>query len=328
VNELQDLLERAADDGTLADAHDMYEGAHKRSHKVRVRRRVTAAVSSACAIALIAGGVAAVAHDGSSSRHLPVNVAHPAPLAVQHYEVDASVLENGQHGPELCLGGMYDSLPPLCSGLPIPNWDWSKVTGIEDVGGTKWGDFHLVGTYDGTSFTLTAPATKGRAATRPAAMPDFSTPCTAPAGGWNVVDASKVALADYLKLAPAAEAEPDFGGAWIDRPAGAGIVDDPKQDVMNFTFTGDLERHRAELAQIWGGPICVSQTDISHAERQRIQQALIDDRELHAFGAFSDETSGVVTANVVLATSELQHKVDAEFGAGRVKLVGELKPVG
>jgi hypothetical protein len=328
VNELQDLLERAADEGPLADAHTLYEGALARSRKIRARRRVTAAVSSACAIALIVGAIALVAHDGTNKRH--VDVAHPKPAAVQHYEATAMVLQNATHGPQLCLGASTMSIPPQCGGVPIPNWDWSKAPGVSEVNGTKYGLFHVIGTYDGTSFTLTQPPQAGptQVPTQPPAG-DFSTPCPTPAGGWNVVDPSKVGLHNYTQLTPAAESQPDYGGAWMDQStAPSGSVNDLEHSVMNFTFTGDLDRHRAELAQIWGGPICVSQTNISHSDRQRIQTALTNDPTLHATEASSDERTGVVTAKVIVATPELQQKVDAQYGAGRVKLVSDLTPVG
>ena len=328
MNELQDLLERAADEGSLADAHDIYDGAHARSRTIRTRRRVTAALSTVCAIVVVVAGVAAVTNGGSARRQ--VHISQPGPAPAPHYEVDTTVLENQAHGPELCLGGMATSLPPQCGGVPVANWDWAKVTGFDERGGTKWGFFHLVGTYDGTSFTLTQPAARGGTPLQLGTPADFSTPCPTPPGGWSVVDPSKVSLDDYTKLMPAAESQPDFGGAWTDQSTAAarGVVNDLTHDVMNFTFTGDLERHKADLQKVWGGPICVSQTNISHADRMRIQQQLTVDPELHATSVFTDERSGVVTANVVVATPDLQRKVDAQFGAGRVKLVGELKPIG
>ena len=37
------------------------------------------------------------------------------------YEATSTVLASRDHGPELCLGWVADSLPPLCRGLPITN---------------------------------------------------------------------------------------------------------------------------------------------------------------------------------------------------------------
>ncbi|HTE70326.1 MAG TPA: hypothetical protein VK942_16470, partial [Actinomycetes bacterium] len=66
----------------------------------------------------------------------------------QRYETTATVLESRDHGPELCLGVVANSLPPQCRGLPIPNWRWDQVDGQESHGGATWGEYHLVGTYD------------------------------------------------------------------------------------------------------------------------------------------------------------------------------------
>ena len=40
------------------------------------------------------------------------------------YQATSMVLASRDHGPELCLGWVADSLPPLCRGLPITNWRW------------------------------------------------------------------------------------------------------------------------------------------------------------------------------------------------------------
>ena len=39
----------------------------------------------------------------------------------QRYQATSTVLQSRDHGPELCLGWVADSFPPLCGGLPITN---------------------------------------------------------------------------------------------------------------------------------------------------------------------------------------------------------------
>jgi len=112
----------------------------------------------------------------------------------QRYETTATVLESPDHGPELCLGSLADSFPPQCGGLPIPNWRWNQVEGEESRIGTTWGAFHLVGTYDGASFTViaadrAAPVPPPSAAER--SKDALKTPCPEPAGGWPVPDPAK-----------------------------------------------------------------------------------------------------------------------------------------
>src|SRR5215218_9391648 len=67
------------------------------------------------------------------------------------------VLENGSHGPQLCLGAIATSLPPQCGGPDIANWDWAKVSGESSVAGTTEGSYIVIGHFDRVAnvFTLT-----------------------------------------------------------------------------------------------------------------------------------------------------------------------------
>ena len=80
------------------------------------------------------------------------------PPPAQVYEGDGMVLERRDgpdaDGAKLCLGGVRLSLPPQCAGIPVANWDWAAVGAEESRGGTTWGDYHGVGTYDGEVFTV------------------------------------------------------------------------------------------------------------------------------------------------------------------------------
>jgi hypothetical protein len=64
----------------------------------------------------------------------------------------ATVMDTGS--PELCLGAVAESWPPRCSGLPIDGWDWSQHEGMyQKSGSTRWGQFVVSGTWDGSTFT-------------------------------------------------------------------------------------------------------------------------------------------------------------------------------
>jgi hypothetical protein len=65
------------------------------------------------------------------------------------------VLESAQHGRQSCLGVLLLSYPPQGSGPAVRNWDWSAVTGYQNLGGTTCGDYTLTGTYNGNTFTMT-----------------------------------------------------------------------------------------------------------------------------------------------------------------------------
>jgi hypothetical protein len=58
---------------------------------------------------------------------------------------------------ELCLGPIAESYPPQCSGIPLEGWSWDGVDGSETSDDVTWGAYAVQGTYDGKTFTSTAP---------------------------------------------------------------------------------------------------------------------------------------------------------------------------
>ncbi|MFS0867535.1 hypothetical protein AB3M83_09435 [Microbacterium sp. 179-B 1A2 NHS] len=69
---------------------------------------------------------------------------------------EGTVLDDGS-GPELCLGGVMESYPPQCGGIPLEGWDWDGVDGAEEAPGVTWGAYAVQGTYDGDTLALTQP---------------------------------------------------------------------------------------------------------------------------------------------------------------------------
>jgi len=121
-----------------------------------VRRSTVRIVALALTLALLAacgGGDEVVTSDDPR----PSN---PAP-ADQRYTATATVLESPEHGPQLC-SGVRDSYPPQCGGPDIVGWDWDDVPAKESANGTTWGAYTVVGTWDGTTLTLTEPPTEPR----------------------------------------------------------------------------------------------------------------------------------------------------------------------
>jgi hypothetical protein len=80
------------------------------------------------------------------------------------YAASLTVLESPDHGPELCFH-VFASNPPQCDGLSVSGWDWAEVDEEETANGTTWGEFRVVGTFDGTRLTLSE--TPGRATEPP-----------------------------------------------------------------------------------------------------------------------------------------------------------------
>lgn len=60
-------------------------------------------------------------------------------MSLQELIASGLVLESPEHGPQLCLGWVGMSNPPVGAGPDITNWDWSKVSDHETVEGTRWG---------------------------------------------------------------------------------------------------------------------------------------------------------------------------------------------
>jgi hypothetical protein len=234
------------------------------------------------------------------------------------YRVTGTVLENAEHGPQLCRG-VGESFPPQCDGLDIVGWTWD---GLEhsDRGGVRWGNFEIIATFDGTRLTLSEPPWPP-SVRRPGPTPDFTTPCPAPVGGWRVVDAAKATDAALKEAAALADSAPDAAGVWIDQNGG---TNDPRKLVLNARFAGDLAAHEARLRAVWGGALCVSSAARSTADLHRVRAELSTLPGLLYAGV--DTLTNQVVAGVYVATDARQRELDARYGPGVVKLTGLLEP--
>jgi hypothetical protein len=249
------------------------------------------------------------------------------------YETNGFVLDDG-NGPVLCVGGIMESLPPQCDGIPLIGWDWDAVEGEEAAQGASWGSFTVTGTYDGMTFTVTDA---GPPQPFPHSGP-VGTPCPEPDGGWASAEASPdLSMAtddDMLAAMHGAEAEPDFSGFWIDyveEPVGEEVVE-PGGIIANVAFTGDVDRHVTEIRQTWGGPLCVVEFERTYAELRRIQDEFAaeigDELGLQTTWSSGDVTRNRVEIGVVVATQEARRAVDERYGEGAVQLIPALRPVG
>jgi hypothetical protein len=279
-------------------------------------------------VALIAAGCAG---PSGSNVAVPPPKSEPTPgnLVPDDYsgrfQVVASVLENADHGPQLCTM-MMDSYPPQCGGPDVAGWSWSGVPFQEAVK-TKWGSYLLVGTFDGKTFTLTQPPqTPGTPTPTPADRSEYATPCDAPPGGWQPVDAGLTTDDTFNAAIIKANADPDFAGLWIDRPATlpAGS-NDPLRIILNVRYTKDLAKHEAELRKIWGGSLCLSPAQHTQAQLTKIQDELI--KEMSVSSTSADSVNGRVDVEVYVAKASTQRDLDTRYGAGLVVLHGLLQPI-
>ena len=249
------------------------------------------------------GPLASVPGDGAPASSWP-----PAPdttVPSGTASVLATVLENGEHGPQVC-GAVAESYPPQCGGADITNWDWSTVTGDESANGTRWGEYVLVGTYnaDGTEFTLSEPARTPTAADReqPATDPDFSTPCAEPDGGWNSPYPDKT-----LDEAIVRRNVESYGGMWIDESTG----------VYNVKIVGNetaRDSARTAIEAVYQGPICVVEGTHTMRELTQVQRAVekVSDPRIVSIG--TDVLSGQVQVSLTASAPELEDRFVSRYG--------------
>ena len=275
--------------------------------------------------AVIAAFVAALvfAGCGDGATQVPAGRGQEEPVDDTIYAVTTTVLESGDHGPQLCLGGVALSLPPQCGGPDIVNWDWDDAPAKETRNGVTWGDYLVTGTYDGERFTLTAPPQTPEVATQMTSM-DFTSPCPEPPSGWRPVDEAKTTDDSLSKTLQVADADPEFAGGWVDQSAAPG-TNDPKRLVLNLRFTADLDRHERQVRETWGGALCITQARHSQLELRAIQEDLVD-----VGGHLSssiDVVRNVVEVTVILdRDGELQRDMDERYGTGVVVVDSALKP--
>ena len=244
------------------------------------------------------------------------------------------VQEGPDHGPRLCHGSVLlaaGSGPPACSGPDVHGWSWEEAGSTESGDGVIQGTYRVTGTWDGAALTLTEPPVPA-AESGPPPGSDSTSPCAPPPDGWAVVDAATATNADADAAMAYAESQPDWAGAWSDPfDRSAEDPDSPEYGmvifarvVLNFRFTGDLERHEAALRELWGGALCVSGAENPHDELSAIQDELIHEPNLVGVGV--DMIADVVDLEVLIDNG-VQERMDEQYGPGVVRVTAALRPV-
>ena len=351
-----DDIERALRRELVADAAAVEppEDAWPRVRRALVRRRVVRAVavggSTAVMVAALVVVVSAAPFGprGVDIAPLASDTTSPAPSAAPTWslsptpvgnvlvEANATVLEAGgevpaagRHAPELCLGAVLTSLPPQCGGVPISNWNWDDVEGEEHASGVTWGEYHVVGTFDGATLTLTEPA--GPRQQFPSEDMDFTPPCAEPHGGWASAAAADGSEVDVDRAMRIAQRSEDYAAAWMYNlePPGE-FTDWPRAVVIVAAFTGDIERHEAELRDVWDGPLCVARFERTYRELRRIQKqlpAVTEELGLEMLMTSVDVTRNVVDLHVVWIDDAQRAELEHRYGAGVVNVTTGLRAV-
>lgn len=261
----------------------------------------------------------------------------PPPAEAALYEATATVLEAPGQGPMLCLGAIALSLPPQCGDVPIAGWSWDAVEGEQRASGVTWGEFRVVGAYDGETFRLVEAGPPEAVETEPDEA-TFTPACPEPEGGWVVPETGRT-NEDEIDAADAyARRRPDYVASWIvyleDKGAQLDAGNEaPLPVVYNAVFTGDAARHEAEIRKVWDGALCVVEREAPSArEARRIRaeaESSLDELGLQMLASWEGPVGRAAEIEVVADPGGAgQAALDERFGPGLVRLVPRLRPVG
>lgn len=243
------------------------------------------------------------------------------------------VLDDGD-GPEVCLDAVALSDPPQCSGLPLVGWEWREHPEHERSNGTRWGDYALTGTFDGTAFTPTEAVPASLHDEDPEEPEtDLTTRCEEPGGGWSVVDAALTTPETMDEAFRVAQTLPGYAGGWMGQsinpastssdPGAFEEMNDPTQVIINVALTQDLEAGERRLREVWGGALCVVEAQHTERELQQVYDALSDLPGV--LGGGSDAIDSV-ELSVLYDDGSIQAWADQEYGEGLVTVVPALVP--
>lgn len=294
-------------------------------------------IVSVLLLAVVASGCGE-ANSGAAGPGVPATSPTAALAADRPVTVTATVLDGGD-GPELCLGGVADSLPPQCSGPPIRGWDWDDHPEADFANDVRWGEFVLVGGWDGTTFSATESRLAGADDWAQADAGGPSTPCEEPEGGWAVLDPATTTTSARGRANRVAEALPDYGLLWVDQSINPRWQDyedgdwslevqqamnDPAYTVLNVGVTDDLAGAEAAVREVWGGPLCVSRVANTFARLREVAGELQD--LPGGLGAQFGSISNRVELPVVHDDGSIQAWVDEEYGQDVVVVTSVLEP--
>lgn len=261
-----------------------------------------------------AGGSTGAAPDAGAT------TAPPEADGETEYLARATVLDDGD-GPELCLGGQLDSLPPQCGGPPIEGWDWDAVE-HEERAGVRWVEgAQVIGTFDGATFTYVRDEDQDGADEAPgAAGREFAPLCEDPyRGGDEGASTDPAALEELDALLRGTD-------GYVEHYVSDG------QDDVNVIVTGDAdpEAVHAQAREVWPGFLCVEHQDVaSEADVSAARDAvtgLQDAGVLHAGGTGGRLEVGVEIADQ--ATLDAVHEAASPWlTPEQIDVVGALQPV-
>lgn len=245
------------------------------------------------------------------------------------FEANATVLENDKGETNLCLGVILNSLPPQCGDIPLMNWDWDQVEGEERVGGVTWGgSYHVVGRFDGETFTLTDKPGPPAEHLNPA--DDFSSApaCEEPAQGWIEEGAVDQQVAG--RALSSVRREPEYAAGWVTQLEPAAVDSDTGPVVLSAAFTGNLEKHEASLRQHWDGSLCIVRYERSMDELEQIRAdvyAMLDELSVWMLTSDLDEIDNSINVHLIHIDEADREEMTERFGSETVQITTALRPL-
>lgn len=280
-------------------------------------------------LALAAGVLAGCGSETVSSP--PTDPGSPRPTAVPAADgevgtVGAVTVLEGNDGPMLCLGGVAESMPPQCDGVPLSGWDWSGTEGWQRRGGVRWGDYVVSGRFDGDRLDVTSAQPEMLVNPGIPAEDEPGTPCEEPDGGWQVADPELTTPENLDATLQAASALEGFAAVWLDERGGGAQVNDPTRVVLNVAVTGDRAAAEESLRDTWGGMLCVSEAERSESELASLGKQ-VRAGDVPGLLAVSGRVDTLVV-EVVHDDGSIQEWADRAFPEGVVQVESALRPVG
>lgn len=268
-------------------------------------------VLAAVAVVAVAASVTLALRDEPVDRAVA-----PGP---QTWTGTATLLQTPDGTLTLCGGPTLDSLPPAgCGGAEVRGLDPMTVPGAERFpnGTVTTPSVRLVGTWDGSVLTPTEPPVLAERSYHDPLSEIPGPSCAEPDGGWPY---DRVDLDGIDRVVAYAQAQPDAGTPRID----------PSQRILTVPFTGDLDLHRAAIAELYDGPVCVELVVRSDRELQALGRRLQQDLEARGLqqltGSAGGSACGCVTADLVAATPDEMAEIEAAYD-GVVRLTSFLEP--
>lgn len=99
---------------------------------------------------------------------------------------------------------------------------------------------------------------------------------------------------------------------------------------MTAPFTGELERHRRELAALYDGPVCVELARASQRDLAALEKRVSDEVKQKGFGSLSGAWGNAFGTAVitVVAASDRDREAISQEHPGLVEVESFLKPIG